>query len=158
MSAPVLREDGPASASKSRMLPRLVALVAIVASALSGCGGGGGSSGSSNNTDNSPQLVVSPLQVNVTAQTTDPAPTAVIQASVQVSGNSGTQTQFYIEGSQTHNGINSVSGSANGAFGEFTVTFKAPASLGPGTYTDTLILKGCSDQACTHQAILSCWR
>jgi hypothetical protein len=34
MPAPALREDGTASASKSKMLPRLVALVAIVASLL----------------------------------------------------------------------------------------------------------------------------
>jgi outer membrane protein assembly factor BamB len=151
MSAPELREDGPASASKSKMLPRLVALVVIVASALSGCGGGSGNSGSGNNTDSSAQLVVSPLQVNVSAQTTDPAPTALIQVSVQVSNNAGTQTQFYIDGSQTTNGIGSVSSSANGAFDDITVTFKAPASLGPGTYNDTLTLRGCFDQACARQ-------
>jgi outer membrane protein assembly factor BamB len=151
MSAPELREDGPASASKSKMLPRLVALVVIVASALSGCGGGSGNSGSGNNTDSSAQLVVSPLQVNVSAQTTDPAPTALIQVSVQVSNNAGTQTQFYIDGSQTNNGINSVSSSANGAFDDITVSFKAPASLGPGTYNDTLTLRGCFDQACARQ-------
>ncbi len=150
MFAPAPREGRPASASKSTMQLRLVALVAIVAS-LSGCGGGGGSSGSANNTDNSAQLVVSPLQVNVTAQTTDPAPTALIQASVQVSSNAGTQTKFYIEGSKTNNGVESVSGSANGAYDDITVTFKPPASLGRGTYIDTLTLKGCSDQACTHQ-------
>jgi outer membrane protein assembly factor BamB len=34
---------------------------------------------------------------------------------------------------------------------DVTVTFKSPASLGPGTYTDTLIIKGCSDQACADQ-------
>jgi outer membrane protein assembly factor BamB len=151
MSAPVLREDSPASASKSKMLPRLVTLVVIVASALSGCGGGSGRSGNGNNTDNSAQLVVSPLQVNVTAQTTDPAPTALIQVSVQASNNAGTQTQFYIDGSQTTNGIGSVNSSANGAFDDITVTFKAPASLGPGTYNDTLTLRGCFDQACTRQ-------
>jgi hypothetical protein len=157
MPAPALREDGTASASKSKMLPRLVALVAIVASALSACGGGGGSSGSSgisgsgNNTDISAQLVVSPLQVNVTAQTTDAAPTAVIQVSVQVTSNASTQTQFYIEGSQTENGIDSVSGSTGGSVDNVTVTFKAPGSLGPGTYTDTLTLEGCFDQACTNQ-------
>jgi outer membrane protein assembly factor BamB len=162
MPAPALREDGPASTSKSKMQLHLVALVAIVVS-LSGCGGGGGSSGTSgtsgtsgsggsgNNTNNSPQLVVSPLQVNVSAQTTDPAPTALIQVSVQVSSNAGTQTQFYIDGTETTNGIASVSAAQNGTFDDVTVTFKAPASLVPGTYTDTLTLKGCSDQACTQQ-------
>jgi outer membrane protein assembly factor BamB len=152
MPAPALRKEGRAYALKSKMLPGLVALVAIVASALSGCGGGDGSGGNGNNTDSSFQLVVSPLQVNVTAQTTDPAPTAIIQASIQTSSNAGTQTtQFYIAGSQTTNGIDAVNASANGAFGDFTVTFKAPASLGPGTYTDTLTLEGCYDQACTKQ-------
>jgi outer membrane protein assembly factor BamB len=96
--------------------------------------------------------VVSPLQVNVSAQTTDAAPTAVIQVSIQVSSNASTQTQFYIEGSQTENGIDSVSGSANGgSVDNVTVTFKAPGSLGPGTYTDKLTLEGCYDQACTQQ-------
>jgi outer membrane protein assembly factor BamB len=158
MSAAVLRENGPASSSKSKiLLPRLVVFAAIVASALSGCGGGGGgssstgSSGTGNNAGNSAQLEVSPLQVNLTAQTTDSAPTAVIQASIQVSSSASTTTQFYITGSQTENGIGSVNESVTDNVDNITVNFKVPATLGPGTYTDTLTLKGCYDQACTQQ-------
>src|SRR6202050_2084876 len=99
MYATVRRQDGPASVSKSMMLPRFVALVAIVASALSGCGGDGssgnsGSTGTGGTSVASAKMVVSPLQVNVTAATTEPAPTAIIQVAVQVSTTAGTQTQY----------------------------------------------------------------
>ena len=160
MSARITPEDGPASAPTSVLLPRLAVLILTITSALSGCGGGGGggspaasgNSGGTTSSDNA-TLVVTPLQVTLNAQTTDSAPTASVQASVQVTSNPG--ATFYIQGSQTTNGIASVTGSADGPVDDITITFKTPASLGPGTYQDTLTIQGCYDQACTHQVLSS---
>ncbi len=113
---------------------------------LSACGGGG-SSGASGNTNPSATLVVTPSTVSVTADITQPAPTASVQVSVQ-STSSG---QFYIGGSVTHQGVSTVNSSPNGTFDSITLVFKSPTSLGVGTYTDTLTLKGCYDKACTQQ-------
>jgi outer membrane protein assembly factor BamB len=158
MSTRVPRDIGLASIYRCRMSSRYVVLAAIIGSALSGCGGGGGGSsgssggnGSGSTGNGSATLVVSPLQVNVTAYTTSPAPAAIVQVGVQVGSNAGTQTKFYIEGSTTQHGIQSVSSSANGPYDDITLTFKTPASLGLGTYTDTITLKGCVDQACADQ-------
>src|ERR1700734_2351991 len=125
-------EDGPAPASKS-VMPRLAVFILTIASALSACGGGGGggtaptggNNGGTTSGDNA-TLVVSPVQVILNAQTTDPAPTANVQASVQVTSNPG--TTFYIQGRQTTNGIASVTGSPDGTVDDITITFKAPAS------------------------------
>src|SRR3984957_13809538 len=118
---------------------------------IAACGGGGGSgsgTGTGTGTTNPPAtLEVSSTSVSATADVTQPAPTASLQVSVQAS----TAAQFYIAGSVTHNGVDSVSGSPSGTVDTITVQFKAPAALGPGTYTDTLTLQGCYDQACTQK-------
>ena len=73
---------------------------------------------------------------------------------MHVTSNPG--TNFYIVGSQTANGTqNRLKGAADGPFDDITITFKTPASLGPGTYNDTLTLKACFDQACTRQVLSS---
>ncbi|HEX4153504.1 MAG TPA: IPT/TIG domain-containing protein, partial [Steroidobacteraceae bacterium] len=65
--------------------------------------------------------------------------------------NAANGTTFYIAGSYTNNGIASIQGSAtNGAVG-FTITFKSPASLGVGVYTDKITMEGCYDSACAKQ-------
>ncbi len=152
MAIRVLPEDRPVSAPTLGKMAWCAWLTALIAVALAGCGGGGGgNAGTGNNIDTSAQLVVTPGQVNVTAQITDAAPTAIIQASVQLNSNTGSQTTFYIRGQETHNAIASVSAADGGGVDEITVTFKDPASLGPGTYSDTLTLEGCDDQACTRQ-------
>jgi outer membrane protein assembly factor BamB len=156
----IASEDCAVSVSTPVILPRLAVLILTIASALSGCGGGGGggsapasgNNGGTTSGDNA-TLVVSPLQVILNAQTTDPAPTANVQASVQVTSNPG--TSFYVQGSQTTNGIASVTGSADGTVDNITITFKTPALLGPGTYNDTLTIQGCYDQACTRQVLSS---
>jgi len=130
MSFRIASADSSASVMNSVAPSRLAALILVTASVVSGCGGGGGggNNGGTTSGDNA-TLVVSPLQVILNAQTTDSAPTANVQASVQVTSNPG--TTFYIEGSQTTNGIASVSGSPGGNVDNITITFKAPASLGP---------------------------
>lgn len=110
---------------------------------LAACGGGG--SGGSNNP--AATLEVSPLVVDVSADITQPAPFASVQASVQASSS----TQFYIAVSITHSGAESVSLNAEGTLADIQLTFKSPAALGVGTYTDTLTVHGCYDQGCTQE-------
>lgn len=154
MPTPTSFEIGRGFASVIRKHARLFTFVAMAAM-LSACGGGGssgsGSTGTGTSTGGTAQLVVSPAQINVSAQLTDPAPTASIQVSVQVSSTADTQTKYYIEGGNTSVGIASVTGSPDGDFDDITVTFKVPQSLGAGTYNDTITLKGCVDQPCSSQ-------
>jgi outer membrane protein assembly factor BamB len=147
--------------SKSHSI--LFAWIAVAALALSACGGGGGGGSPSSTspppsnsspptgTDQTAQLQVTPLQLNIAAQTSDPGPAANIQVSVQLTSATATQTQFFVQGSSTQNGIASVAASGGQDTANYTVTFKAPASLGTGTYTDTITLMGCDDQNCTRQ-------
>ena len=124
---------------------RSVAVLALGAFVLAGCGGGGGGGGGGNS---GLSLSVSPLNVAVSATTAQPAPSASVQASV--SGQQQSQ-QVYLAGKYSTNGIQSVSLGGSTSPVTVTITFKSPASLGAGTYTDTLQLSGCYDQACTQQ-------
>jgi spore coat protein U-like protein len=50
--------------------------------------------------------------------------------------------------SQEPTGIASISNTGDGTTMNYTVQFKAPTSLAPGTYTDTVATKACKDSAC----------
>src|SRR2546429_9073603 len=123
---------------------RSVAVLALGALVLAGCGGGGSGGGGNSGLS----LSVSPLTVAVSATTAQPARSASVQASV--SGQQQGQ-QVYLAGKYSTNGIQSVSRGGSTSPVTVTITFKSPASLGAGTYTDTLQLSGCSAQACTQQ-------
>jgi outer membrane protein assembly factor BamB len=60
-----------------------------------------------------------------------------------------TSTKFYITGSYTKHGIASIA--AVDTTGDYTIQFESPASLGIGTYQDTVTIKGCYDSACSQQ-------
>jgi outer membrane protein assembly factor BamB len=121
---------------------RIVVLGGLLA-ALGACGGGGGGSG----TSNPASMQVTPTAVKVSAAVTDAAPTATVQVSIQASSSG----QFYIKGTVSNNGVASASSVPSGTVENTTLQFKSPASLGAGTYVDTLTLQGCYDQACTQQ-------
>jgi outer membrane protein assembly factor BamB len=95
-------------------------------------------------------MTVSPTSINVTAGLGDQAPTADI--SVLITSASAQSVTAYIGGNFTTNGIAS-SGSTNAGNGgaDISLTFKAPSTLGVGTYTDTVTIQACKDQACTGQ-------
>jgi hypothetical protein len=70
-------------------------------------------------------------------------PTSNFSASVNT--NATVATTYYIRGWYTTNGIASIQESAvNGAV-SFTIQYKSPASLGLGTYIDTITMEGCYD-------------
>jgi outer membrane protein assembly factor BamB len=121
-----------------------------------GCGGGGGNSSPppTNNTPTPPPpatqytMSVSTNTVSVSAVTTDPAPTATVDISISPAVAAG--TTIYIGGQYSNHGIDSVAGVQNGAVFTVTINFDTPATLGAGTYNDTVTLTACMDQACTQ--------
>ncbi|HEY1900101.1 MAG TPA: PQQ-binding-like beta-propeller repeat protein [Steroidobacteraceae bacterium] len=118
-------------------------ILAMMLATLSACGGGGESTG---NTGASPLLSPYPSSISVTAALDQNAPTA----EVTVMAESLSTLPFYVSDSTTHNGVDLVSAIASGGEASFNIVFKSPAALGIGTYTDTLTLESCVDQACTE--------
>jgi hypothetical protein len=87
--------------------------------------------------------------LGATATVSESAPTAGYSASVLT--NATVATTYYIDGSYTTHGIATVKASSGNGAVNLTIQFKSPASLGVGTYTDTITTEGCYDSACTQQ-------
>jgi hypothetical protein len=129
---------------------RSVLLAAFACACLISCGGGGGggSSGGGSGTPTAPaSLAVTASAVSVSATTAQAAPTSLISATIS---NPGTG-QYYFSKSFTTNGLASVTATSTANVGGFTLQFKPPSSLAPGTYGDTLTVEACEDSACQHQ-------
>lgn len=155
---------------------RITAMLLIALSAAS-CGGGGGGGGGGNGGGSGAGVSPPPAAVAIGAHATTPtAPptgttaslwlgnlttlgaTATVSESAPsadfgawVNTNATVATTYYIDGYYTNNGIASIQGSAANGAVSFTIQFKSPASLGIGTYTDTITIEGCYDSACTNQ-------
>ncbi len=149
-------------------LARIAAIFFVTMCAAS-CGGGGGGGGGGGNT--TPPGV--PIPASGTTSTTSPSATtaslwlgnvSTLGASATVSQSAPTSsfdawvttnataaTTYYIRGWYTENGIASIQGSAANGAVAFTITFKLPAALGVGIYTDTITMEGCYDSACSEQ-------
>ena len=113
--------------------------LAILAAAglLGACGGSA-----------APSMSLSPHQVEVTASLSDPAPTATVTITVK----NMPKSNLYIGDENTSNGIASVTeGGTSGNTATVVITFKPPASLGVGTYDDSVALAVCNDSQCTSQ-------
>jgi len=80
----------------------------------------------------------------VSATIAQSAPTAIVQ--VTASGLQSGQT-VYLNATFSEHGIASLSAIQ----GTITIQFKSPASLGAGTYNDSIEISVCYDQACTQQ-------
>lgn len=129
--------------SKGGGMPAQAVAVMLCVLLLAACGGGGGSN------QVPASLVVTAATINVTATTADAAPAAQLNTYVSTDVNS--TTAYYITGHFTKQGIASISGTGDASAANFTVQFQSPASLGPGTYEDTITIEGCTDNACTTQ-------
>jgi outer membrane protein assembly factor BamB len=143
-------------------------LITVCAASCGGGGGGGSGSGAVTMTPPGPTIPVGSATPTTTPSATSAslwlgnvstlgasatvsqsAPTSSFGA--WVTTNATVATTYYIRGRYTDTGIASIQGSAgNGVIG-FTINFKSPASLGVGTYTDTITMEGCYDSACTEQ-------
>ena len=129
-------------------------MLGVLLSAAGGCGGGGSSSTSTGGVSNtgtgggsspSGSFTVSPTTITVQASTSDAAPSGATTISVKLSASA----TVYAVGSWTRSGIDTVNVASSAPnTGTLQVMFKSPASLGPGTYTDTISLRMCFDTAC----------
>lgn len=117
---------------------------------LAACGGGGGGGGSGSGPGSSLTMSVSPQTLSVSATTAQSAPTSSFQ--VNVTGL--TQSQLvYLNATFTTQGISSATFDQGGVLpATVTIQFKPPASLGVGTFNDTVTISACLDQACTEPA------
>jgi outer membrane protein assembly factor BamB len=86
---------------------------------------------------------------SLTASTVVGQAAPIATFSVSVSGAQNGQ-QFYLTGKYGTKGISSVSFSGGSLPDTVTVQFKDPASLGAGTYSDTVQISVCLDQACAQ--------
>jgi len=93
-------------------------------------------------------MSVSPSTVSATATVAQSAPSASFQ--VILSGGQSGQ-QIYLQGKYSNKGIASVSDASGASPVTVTIQFKSPSSLGAGAYTDSVVIEGCYDQACTQQ-------
>jgi outer membrane protein assembly factor BamB len=87
--------------------------------------------------------------LGVSAYVSQAAPTSNFGA--WVIANVTVPTTFYLRGSYSNTGIASIKGSPAADAISFNITFKSPASLGVGIYTDTITMEGCYDSACNQQ-------
>lgn len=112
----------------------------MLALGLTACGGGG--------SDSSTRMSVSPGAVAVSSKTTSVAP----RASLTVSVNRTPERQVFAFVEHTVSGVARAEFTLNSeTSGQVAIFFKDPDRLGPGTYTDTVTLKGCYDSNCTEQ-------
>jgi outer membrane protein assembly factor BamB len=88
-------------------------------------------------------------QLGVTAYVSQSAPTSNFGAWVIT--NVTVPTTYYLRGSYTNTGIASIQPSPAADAIAFNITFRSPASLGVGTYTDTITMEGCYDSGCSQQ-------
>jgi outer membrane protein assembly factor BamB len=156
---------------------RMTAII-LIAVCAAGCGGGGGGVGGvggagsgGSTTPPIPSIAATPTNAStpsgapstttatlwlgnvtdlgVTAYVSESAPTSNFGA--WVIANVTVPTTFYLRGSFTNTGIASIQASPAADAIAFNITFKSPASLGVGTYTDTITMEGCYDGACGQQ-------
>ncbi|HUO80179.1 MAG TPA: PQQ-binding-like beta-propeller repeat protein [Steroidobacteraceae bacterium] len=125
-----------------RRRAQLLALASLAA-LLAACGGGGGGGGGGLS------MSLTPHDLSVHATPGQPAPTASV--TVTLSSAPATGQDVYIDTHFSENGLASISfqGSSQ-TQATLLLTFIDPATLAPGTYTDSLQVQACFDQACTR--------
>ncbi len=113
--------------------------------ALAGCGGGGGGNGSGPPAA-SGSITLDTTSVSVSASTADPAPSGTVTVSISLTGSSSPG----VTATTTSNGVASVSVVVNSASkATVSISFKAPSTLAPATYDDTVTIKACTDSGCS---------
>ena len=118
---------------------RNILLLAVVA--MVGCGGGGGGGGGSGSGPSGPTFSMSATSATFSATQggTAPPPQAVTLTAIN-----GT---VYVATSQTGSGFNHSLQAPGTATGTITITPDFPTIA--GTFTGTITVRGCPDQACT---------
>ncbi len=122
-------------------------LLILLCGWLSACGGGGGNGSGNTAPPPTPASVAVPTSVSVTVSVSDSAPAVQVKATITNAG----AASYYFTQTFTSNGLASIDSPAPGSTGTFDLHFKAPSSLAPGTYSDTLTIRACEDSACQQQ-------
>lgn len=126
-----------------RLLPLLVWLV------MAGCGGGGGGGGGNSITTPTAGISVASTD-SESATLADTSPQGQVAVEVAYFGDWTTEG-VYIQTTNTNNAIESLSVINDVSVLLIVIHFKSPATLGVGTYHDTIGIRVCYDQACTRQ-------
>lgn len=134
------REHQSKLRAHNRSIPALP--IAALVLALQGCGGGGGQS---NNTGVT--MSVTPQSISVSATTTQPAPAPFIE--VNFSGLTVNQT-VYIAAHPSGQAVYRVLNNGGTLPAAIGLQLLPPAGMGVGTYTGSVQIQGCMDQACTQ--------
>ena len=118
-------------------------LASLVCLGLASCGGGGG--GGDAPADNT-SLQLDRTSVAVNAEVGNPSPTV----GVLVTANNPPATSLFVGATGTRVGLQDVSVIPGSASATVQLVFKAPATLGVGSYSDTVTVELCHDQQCTR--------
>ncbi|MBS0365516.1 MAG: hypothetical protein JSR67_06825 [Proteobacteria bacterium] len=109
---------------------------------LAACGGGGGGGGATAVSVDKASVAVSASVVDATVGT----PTVTLTISNATGGS------YYVSGATSHNGVATLSpGIFSATSAVVQIHLKTPYTLAPATYTDSVQLAVCTDQACTQQ-------
>ena len=141
-----------------------VLTLAILCGILAGCGGGGSTNSTAGSTGNGASsgngggstgtgatgvsMSLSTQTITESAAVGQSAPAAVLQ--VYANGVTAGQ-QVYMSAQYSENGIASASDQSGTSPITINLQFRTPASLGAGTYQDTVTVSLCYDQACAQQ-------
>jgi hypothetical protein len=122
----------------------------LLTAVLGACGGGGGGSGDTSTPPPTPQtsFSVSTTALNVTAPYNHTGATGTFSVTALNIPAAGVYYKLsYSTNAITSGGINAT---ASGDTLQVQVAFRAPSSLGIGTYTDIIRVSLCFDSACTN--------
>lgn len=122
-------------------------LVTFAVLLLTACGGGGGNSSSSQGNTNA-TAYLSPTTISVSAFAPQPAPTAGFE--ISASGLSKNQEVYLILSYTDQAIINATFNPGTTLPAGVTIQLYPPASLGVGTYKDTITVQVCYDKTCTQ--------
>ncbi len=115
--------------------------LAFVLSILAGCGGGGGAP--------TPSITADATALSASAPVTSDS---ISNLTINLTATNTPGSGLYVAGTTTNNGVSTLSpGIFTASSGQVQVYLKAPNTLAPGTYKDTVTLKVCTDNNCAAQ-------
>jgi hypothetical protein len=128
----------------SQVRTRLVGL-AFGLGMLAGCGGGGGGGGAP-----APSVTTNTTSLSTSAPVTSDSISNFL--TINLAAMNTPSSGLYVAGTSTKNGVSTLSpGIFTASSGQVQVFLKAPNTLSPGTYNDTVTLQVCTDKTCATQ-------
>jgi len=116
---------------------------------LAGCGGGGGGGGGSGGAP-APSVTTDTASLSTSAPVTSDSTSNFL--TINLAAVNAPSSGLYVAGTSTNNGISTLApGIFTASSGQVQVFLKAPNTLSPGTYKDTVTLHVCTDKDCAAQ-------